>query len=126
MNKFVKTNINHKSVITEYLQAINGLIRISEREQDVLAYLIESDMTYVFRDPEETKNVANAKVRHKIMDDLGITRDNLSTYIRKLVNKGLLIKGRPDEMHVLPDLIPSIAGDTIQILLVLKTDKHAT
>lgn len=55
---------------------------------------------------------------------LGITPDNLSRYITKFKNQGILVKGRiEDEVMVNKALIPEVIGDRVQITIVLRLNK---
>lgn len=124
MNKFVKTNIPEKDIVSEYLMAINGLTKLTKKELELMSILVSMDINYVFTDKYEVKNIANAVNRKIIMKKVGMTRDNLSTYLKRLRNKGVLIATKHGELTVIKELKPTVAGDTVQILLVLKSDKH--
>lgn len=119
MNKLVKT-VTKDTLIYEFLKSINGILGITERELELLAKLVEFDVTY---DPssEESKNVCSSKNRKIIKQDLGITPDNLSRYLTKFKNKGILIKGKADdELFVNKILIPEIIKDRVQLTIIFK------
>lgn len=62
--------------------------------------------------------------RKCIRKTLGITPDNLSRYITKFKNQGILVKGRvEDEVMVNKALIPEVIGDRVQITIVLRLNK---
>ncbi|UVX68588.1 MAG: plasmid replication protein [Bacteriophage sp.] len=62
--------------------------------------------------------------RKYIRKTLGITPDNLSRYITKFKNQGILVKGRvEDEVMVNKALIPEVIGDRVQITIVLRLNK---
>ena len=53
-----------------------------------------------------------------------ITRDNLSRYIKRFKEQGLLVQGKvEDELFVNKMLIPEIIGDRVQITIILKLNK---
>lgn len=119
MNKLVKT-VTKDTLIYEFLKSINGILGITERELELLAKLVEFDVTY---DPSsgESKNVCSSKNRKIIKQNLGITPDNLSRYLTKFKNKGILIKGKADdELFVNKILIPEIIKDRVQLTIIFK------
>ncbi len=70
---------------------------------------------------EDNKNVANTANRKLIMNTLGITKDNLSRYIKSFKEKGLLIEGpAEDDLYVNKALIPIVIGDRLQLTIILK------
>ena len=81
--------------------------------------LIQLDIDYV--KTEDNKNVANTANRKLIMSTLGITKDNLSRYIKSFKEKGLLIEGpAEDDLCVNKALIPIVIGDRLQLTIILK------
>lgn len=119
MNKFVKTDIDKKDIVNEYIRSINGLLRLPRKELELLIELINLDINYV-KKGNEPKNIANTANRKYLMSVLNMTRDNLSTYIKKLRNKGLLLKQGPDKLYVREELKPILIRDTVQVTLILK------
>lgn len=74
--------------------------------------------------PGYNKNIISTENRKYIKSTLGITKDNLSRYIGRFKDKGLIIKGRADdEWMINPALIPEIIGDRVQITVILKIEK---
>jgi hypothetical protein len=68
--------------------------------------------------------VISTENRKYIRKTLGITPDNLSRYITKFKNQGILVKGRvEDEVMVNKALIPEVIGDRVQITIVLRLNK---
>ena len=75
--------------------------------------------------PGYSKNVISTENRKYLKSATGITNDNLSRYIGKLKDKGLIIKGKADdEWMVNPALVPEIIGDRVQITIVLRLEKQ--
>lgn len=119
MNKLVKT-VSNDQLIPEFLRALNGILRLTDRELELMAALIKLDMSYV-KNPNSNKNVANRQNRKYIIENLGITKDNLSRYIKSFKEKGILIAGpAEDELSVNKALIPMIIGDRLQLTIILK------
>lgn len=120
MNKLVKDNVPFSKLNTEFLNAVNGVIQLTGRELELMAEFMDLDRNYV-EDGKKHKNVANRQNRKHIIQKLGITKDNLSRYIKAFIRKGVLVKGpAEDELKVNKALLPIIIGDRVQITLILK------
>lgn len=119
MNKLVKS-ITKQDLIPEFLTALNGILKLTDRELELMSTLITMDMNYEIL-PNVNKNVANRQNRKWIIDNLGITKDNLSRYIKSFKEKGILLAGpAEDELKVNPALIPIVIGDRVQITVIIK------
>jgi hypothetical protein len=119
MNKLVKT-VNKDDLITEFLTSLNGILRLTDRELELMAELIRLDINYN-KLPNEHKNIANGQNRKHIIQTLGITKDNLSRYIKAFKEKGILIAGpAEDELSVNKALIPEIIGDRVQVTIIIR------
>lgn len=119
MNKLVKT-VNKDDLITEFLTSLNGILRLTDRELELMAELIRLDINYN-KQPNEHKNIANRQNRKHIIQTLGITKDNLSRYIKAFKEKGILIAGpAEDELSVNKALIPEIIGDRVQVTIIIR------
>lgn len=119
MNKLVK-QVNKDELITEFLHTLNGILRLTDRELELMATLIRMDIEYE-KEPNTNKNVANRHNRKWIIENLGITKDNLSRYIKSFKDKGILKAGpAEDELCVNKVLIPVIIGDRVQLTIILK------
>ena len=85
-----------------------------------MAALVDMDINYV-EQPNSNKNVANTENRRWIIKNLGVTKDNLCRYLKRMKEKGLLKVGpAEDELTVNRALIPEIINDRIQITILLK------
>lgn len=123
MNKLVKT-VTNDTLILDFLKSLNGILNITNREMELLAKLVEMDMKYD-PSPLENKNVVSTKNRKIIMADLKLTPDNLSRYIKRFKEKGILVKGiADDEISVNKALIPEIIKDRVQLTLIFKLDNN--
>lgn len=122
MNKLVKT-VEKDSLCREFIETLNGILQLTEREKDLLLLLIELDINSP-KIPGYNKNVISTENRKYLRDKTGVTNDNLSRYLQKLKDKGLVVKGKADdEWYVNPAVIPEIIGDRVQITIVLKINK---
>ena len=123
MNKLVKT-VNKDDLITEFLTSLNGILRLTDRELELMAELIRLDINYN-KLPNEHKHIANRQNRKHIIQTLGITKDNLSRYIKAFKEKGILIAGpAEDELSVNKALIPEIIGDRVQVTIIIRIHEN--
>lgn len=119
MNKLVKS-VNKNDLVTEFLISLNGILRLTDRELELMAELIRLDLNYN-KQPNENKNIANRANRKHIINALGITKDNLSRYIKSFKQKGILVAGpAEDELSVNKALIPEIIGDRVQVTIIIR------
>ena len=122
MNKLVKT-IDKKDLYFEFLTSLNGILQLTNREMELLTALMNIDVNTP-KLPDYTKNIISAENRKYIKTTLGITKDNLSRYIGRFKDKGIIIKGRADDEWLInPALIPEMIGDRVQISIILKINK---
>lgn len=122
MNKLVKT-VPNTDLYIEFLKSLNGILGLTDREIELMAVFIKLDIEYP-RLPGLSKNVANTLNRKYIINSMHITRDNLSRYIKRFREKGLLVPGKvEDELMVNKILIPEIIADRVQITIILKINK---
>ncbi len=123
MNKLVKT-VDKKDLYFEFLTSLNGILQLTNREMELLTALMNIDVNTP-KLPDYTKNIISAENRKYIKTTLGITKDNLSRYITKFKDKGIIVKGRADDEWLInPALIPEIIGDRVQISIILKINKR--
>lgn len=119
MNKFTRGNIDDKDIVREYVKSINGILRLTGKELDLFVELVNFDREY--HNPNaSSKNIANAENRKYLMIKVGFTKDNLSTYIKRLTKKGLLVSSGRNNLIVNPMIMPDIVKDTVQVVIVLK------
>lgn len=122
MNKLVK-GVSKTDLYNEFLKSLNGILNLTDRELELLATFIQIDINTP-KLPNISKNVISTENRKYIRKMLGITPDNLSRYITKFKNQGILVKGRvEDEVMVNKALIPEVIGDRVQITIVLRLNK---
>lgn len=120
MNKFVKT-VNNRHLYEEYLRALNGILHLTEREIELMVEFINFDINWESFDENEPKNVANTANRKYLQETLKVTRDNLSTFIKRLKEKGCLVESGVDSLEVNKALIPDIIGNkVVQIVMILR------
>lgn len=122
MNKLVKS-VKKADLYREFLKSLNGILQLTDRELDLMVLLIDLDINTP-KVPGYSKNVISTENRKYLKASTGITNDNLSRYLGKLKDKGLIVKGKADdEWMVNQALIPEIIGDRVQITIVLRLEK---
>ena len=122
MNKLVKT-VSRTDLYREFLNSLNGILKLTDRELELLTTFIDIDVNTP-KLPNVRKNVISTENRKYIKRTLGITPDNLSRYIAKFKQQGILRVGKTDdEVMVSKALIPEIIGDRVQITIILKVNK---
>ena len=122
MNKLVKT-VSRTDLYREFLNSLNGILKLTDRELELLTTFIDIDVNTP-KLPNVRKNVISTENRKYIKRTLGITPDNLSRYIAKFKQQGILRVGKADdEVIVSKALIPEIIGDRVQITIILKVNK---
>lgn len=122
MNKLVKT-VSRTDLYREFLNSLNGILKLTDRELQLLTTFIDIDVNTP-KLPNVRKNVISTENRKYIKRTLGITPDNLSRYIAKFKQQGILRVGKADdEVMVSKALIPEIIGDRVQITIILKVNK---
>ena len=122
MNKLVKT-VSRTDLYREFLNSLNGILKLTDRELELLTTFIDIDVNTP-KLPNVRKNVISTENRKYIKRTLGIAPDNLSRYIAKFKQQGILRVGKADdEVMVSKALIPEIIGDRVQITIILKVNK---
>ena len=122
MNKLVK-GVSKTDLYNEFLRSLNGILKLTDRELELLSTFIQIDINTP-KLPNISKNVISTENRKYIRKTLGITPDNLSRYITKFKNSGILVTGKiEDEVVVNKALIPEVIGDRVQITIILRLNK---
>lgn len=122
MNKLVKA-VNREDLYREFLSSLNGILQLTDRELDLMVILIDLHNNLP-KLPNYRENIISTENRKYIQATSGITNDNLSRYLTRFKEKGLILKGRGDDEWILnPAVIPEIIGDRVQITIILKVNK---
>jgi len=120
MNQFVKT-IEYNKLGYEFLQSLNGLLCLTDRELELLSIFLRIHLTDA-RIRKGKASVDTSTIRKSIMEETRITKDNLSRYIKTFRAKRIFIKNEHDRFTYLNKaLIPVVIGNkTVQITMILK------
>ena len=122
MNKLVKT-VKRSDLYKTFLNSMNGILGLTNRELQLLETMVSMELSA--EEHKEWDNIIGTESRKYIHETMGIGFDNLSRYIAKFKNKGILVSDKydKDRMNVNKALIPEIIGDRIQITVVIKIEK---
>lgn len=121
MNKLTK-KVNKSQLVKEFVSSLNGILGLTNRELELLQFLINDELnssntSLIDIDVTSTEN------RKIINNVLGITADNLSRYIKKFRQKGILIRDKINNSDkVNPVLIPEVIKDRVQLTIILRID----
>lgn len=120
MNKLVKS-VSKTDLLKEFLKSLNGVLNITNRELELLEIIIQLQIS---EDSGYKNGVINKHTRKYIINKMKITPDNLSRYLKKFRQLGILVPSKQyiDEYVVNDALIPQMIGDRVQITIILKTN----
>lgn len=118
MNKLIK-EVSLAQVNSEFLKCLNGLMNLTSREMEVLAGMMT--ISEMMEKKERAKASMDAtQIRKDLIGMTGVTRENLSRYIKSFKQKGIIVqkgKGFSVNEAIIPIII---GGKTVQITLILK------
>jgi len=113
MNLRKRVNHDGVSLYTEYVNILNGVLQLSNREAEVLSFILAIDGS-----GERSINSKNA--RTTTIGLLGISEPNLSKYLNTLKSKGLIVRDPIDNKWVVNDYIrPDIVGGILEVTITL-------
>jgi hypothetical protein len=118
MNKLIK-EVSKKDLNLEFLKSLNGLMDLTSRELEVLAATIDISIANE-KNKEDRDSIDSTRNRKSIMASTGITRENLSRYIKTYKSKGIIVyQGGVNVIN--KAIIPIVIGSrSVQITLILK------
>jgi hypothetical protein len=96
--------IPKKRILKKYVNILNSMLTLTEREMDILALLMEIDLNWSAQTP---KNVVDTKSRRYIMQNTYVNKNNLSKYIKKYKEEGILLSSEGKKCIVNPTLLPT-------------------
>lgn len=107
----------------EYVRALNGLLNLTERQQQVLALFMEIDNNWEPTLPTDKKNIISTANRHLVIDELLLNKGNLASYISKLKEASILVE-IPGGWEINKALMPKIVDGKIMINFVIEEIKE--
>lgn len=117
-NRFVK-NVNRSEIYLEYLKSINGILKLTNKELDILAKIIE--LSPDGADNSVYRNVISLQLRRTIMRESNTNKANLSKYIGKFIkSKYLILDPLTKAIHINKALVPTIVDGEVSIQFLFK------
>jgi hypothetical protein len=104
----ITANIKKDKFFRRYVDIINVLFNLSNRELDILSLLIELDYSW---HTDKYKDILDASSRKYIMRETYVNKSNLSRYVSILKDKNILVKNSDDGWEVNKRFIPVIENN---------------
>jgi predicted transcriptional regulator len=114
MNQFQKVVQQKQQLYSEYARAINCLLGLTPKQVAVFSKLLELTDSTPFN-----KKLLNRENRLEIFETCGIDDCNLSTFLTKFKDKGVLVKVK-DSWVVNKSLTPIIDDDVCKLVFTIK------
>jgi len=122
MNQYLKT-VRQKFRYKEFVQVLNGILQLTNRETAVLARLMEIDDDW----PTELldiKNIVSAECRKRIIKEERINKSNLTNYIKLFKSKGIILTDEEGRGYINPTFKPADLNGKYKILFILDFEKE--
>lgn len=87
--KTFKTTVNNNNMYRRYVEVVDTLTKLSEREKDIFAILLKIQREW----KGDRINIINRDSRKEIIKNTYVSKSNLSKYIRSLEGKNVLVDG---------------------------------
>jgi len=122
MNKLIKT-ISRNKIGYEFLRSLNGLLGLTDRELELLSVFLDVHLEGTYKN-KNNNSIDSPETRRMVINNLGITKDNLSRYIKMFRDKGIFIR-QSKTTKINNALIPIIiGGKVVQITMILKINDN--
>ena len=108
----LRKKVSKTSLYTEYVNILNGVLQLSNREAEVLSFLLAVDGS-------GEKNINLKKTRLAIVEHLGISEPNLSKYLNTLKTKGLIVRDSDKKWIVNKYIRPDVVGGILEVTITL-------
>lgn len=118
MNKYQKT-IKRKNKYREFIKVLNGILKLSARQVDILVAVMEIDSTMSDEEFEE-KGLINRRTRKKIMLDENIVKTNLSRFMASFKELGIIVETNEGKLYLNPLFKPKEEPDRITVEFILQ------
>ena len=108
----LRKKVSNDSLYTEYVNILNGVLQLSNREAEVLSFLLAIDGS-------GEKNINTKNARTTIVGYLGISEPNLSKYLNTLKTKGLIIRDLDNKWVINKYIRPDVVGGILEVTITL-------
>ena len=121
MKNQYRKKIQKKNLYKEFLTVLNGLLRLSDREVELLSLLMQLDDEWK---PllDNNKDILTTDRRRFIIEKTGITKTNLSKYLKQLKDKGILIENSLGGTEINSVFMPKLTSGVVDITFTLETE----
>lgn len=109
----LRKKVTNGSLYTEYVNILNGVLQLSNREAEVLSFILAADAN------GEYENINSKSVRSAIVSYLGISEPNLSKYLNTLKSKGLVVKSLKNKWVINEYIRPQVNGGILELTITL-------
>jgi hypothetical protein len=117
----VKASIKQSKFFRRYVEIINVLFNLSNREMDVLALLLELDNDW---HSDKFKNILDTSSRKYVMKETYVNKSNLSRYISIFKDKKIIVPVGDDGWEVNRSIMPIIKDDNIVITFNINIENN--
>ena len=111
----LRKKVSSNSLYTEYVNILNGVLQLSNREVEVLSFLLAIDGS-------GERNINSKSARGAIVQYLGISEPNLSKYLNTLKTKGLIVRDVDNKWVINKYIRPDIVGGILEVTITLDLD----
>lgn len=122
MKRELKKTIKSKDVYKEFIEIINGKLRLSFRASQVLEYLMRIDAGWD-TDVYGPKNIIDTRSRKILQKELLIERANLANQIKGLRNIGLIITDDNGNSFINELFMPVVTNNEFGIMFTFKVEQ---
>jgi len=108
----LRKKVSNTSLYAEYVNILNGVLQLSNREAEVLSFLLAIDGS-------GEKNINTKNARTTIVGYLGISEPNLSKYLNTLKTKGLIVRDLDNKWVINKYIRPDVVGGILEVTITL-------
>ena len=98
---------------------MQGLINLTEREQQLLLLLIKIDQNWVRSFDDQIKDLLSTDYRRILSKEAHMNKANLTMYSKSLIKKGCLVRNEDGGIEVNRMLLPEVTGDIVEYTFTL-------
>lgn len=112
----LRKKVSRELLYTEYVNILNGVLQLSNREAEVLSFILAIDGS-------GEPNINSKVARSTIVNQLSISEPNLSKYLSTLKAKKLIIRDSTGKWVVNDYIRPDLKGAILEITITLDTEE---
>jgi hypothetical protein len=112
-----KALVADRLIYKKYVEVLNSLFRLTERELDVFATLLRIHMEWGKDTP---KNIIDARSRKQVMQEVLVNKNNLSNYIGELKKQKIVVYNEDRNGWIInPSLVPVLEDNTFIVNFII-------